>query len=81
MFPFGITVQGTKEYVLERIAAAKEAKVTGHGHPLTPEAEKIYEVFEGYIGGMPGGSRVSLSVHVMCNVEQPEAAGPRAVGA
>lgn len=81
MPPFGITVSGTRERVLERIAAAKDAKVTGHGHPLTPEAEKIYTVFEEYIGGMPEGSQVSLSLHVLCNVTTPEAAGPRNVGA
>lgn len=81
MFPFGITVQGTKEYVLERIGAAKESKVTGNGHPLSPEAEKIYAVFEEYIGGMPAGSRVSLSLHVMYNAELLEPQGARAVGA
>jgi len=81
MSPFGITVQGTKERVLERISAAKTAKITGQGHPLSPEAEKVYDVFLEYIGGLPDGSNVSLSLHVLCNVDEPQAAVPRNVGA
>ena len=81
MAPFGITVSGTKEHVLERIAAAKDAKVTGQGHPLTPEGEKIYEVFEEYISKIPDGSTVSLSVHVNCNYSVPQPSWLREVGA
>lgn len=81
MNPISITVSGSRERVLERLKAARDANISGTGHPLSDEGHSVFRVFQDYVEKIPEGSQVSLTIHAMCNYTAPPSGQPNTVGA